>query len=680
MRPMKTTTLFLLTLAAYPWLASAQSYDPSGNSKLKGTYYFRQVIYVAQSSQAPEGTVGQAVNMQGIITFDGGGNYTFANASLLDSSVGTVSTGLSGSGTYAISAGGEGYITAVNPEVSTADQIVGLVSNGIFIGSSTENTEGYNDLFIAAPVGAPIQTNSTLNGTYQVAYMDPTVPEDAIFALNANGSGGVGTVNITGYIGTATGATGQTLNNVTYSFSNGAAQLAFGGTASNTTLITGTELLYTTPDGKFIFGGNYNGYDMFVGVLAATGTPANYNGLYYQAGIDMDESTIGNGYVLLDSYYGSIDLLSGGNIIGDQRLNLPLAGVPEDYTYFDNYTLGGNGSSSDSDYNQTYWSSADGSIRIGYGVPDPSIGFDMLGINVALQAPTLTGSGVFLNPNGMVNAASSAPFTTHLSPGEFLTLYGTGLAPSAASAPSLPLPTNLNGVQVSINDIPAPINYVSPTQISVVVPFLTTQAVAQIQVTNNGSPSNMVTQFVGSTSAGVFTYDPEGGIGFAAAEDTSAGYSVVSTTNPAQIGDTVAVYLAGLGLVTPTVGDGTAAPSSPLSTTTDVPLVYIDDTAGNQTQATVTYHGLAPGFAGLYQINLTVPSGVASGTASLEIVGTDSDTVESGFPVGTPSGDAVAAHSKSPGQQPRVHHHVIGRRAIIGLKPFHANQVSANQP
>ena len=78
----------------------------------------------------------------------------------------------------------------------------------------------------------------------------------------------------------------------------------------------------------------------------------------------------------------------------------------------------------------------------------------------------------------------------------------------------------------------APINFVSATQISVVVPFVITQSVAQIRVINNGVASNTVTQFVGASSAGVFTYDPSGGIGNADALDVTAGYSVVGPSNP----------------------------------------------------------------------------------------------------------------------------------------------------
>jgi uncharacterized protein (TIGR03437 family) len=213
--------------------------------------------------------------------------------------------------------------------------------------------------------------------------------------------------------------------------------------------------------------------------------------------------------------------------------------------------------------------------------------------------------------------------------------------------------------------VAAPLNYVSPTQISVVVPFVTTQAVAQIQVFNNGTPSNIVTQFVGSSSAGVFTYDPSGGIGNADALDITNSYSLVGPSNPAQISDTIAVYLAGLGAVTGSTQAGSAGPStSPYADAVNPPSVFIDDSAGNQTPASLYFSGLAPGYAGLYQVNFGVPTGVASGITALEIVagansngGPDSDTVESILQVGTASSDAMPAARAKSGQHAFQRHH-----------------------
>ena len=139
-----------------------------------------------------------------------------------------------------VSASGEGYISAVNPDFPS-DQIIGLVSHGVFIGSSTENGNGYNDMFIAAPIGS-VATNATLNGSYTVAYFDPTYPGDALFTMNANGAGNIGTVNVTGYTGTNSTAGTETLTGVTYSFANGGAQLNFGGSSSEPRLRNGSAL------------------------------------------------------------------------------------------------------------------------------------------------------------------------------------------------------------------------------------------------------------------------------------------------------------------------------------------------------------------------------------------------------------------------------------------------------
>jgi uncharacterized protein (TIGR03437 family) len=356
----------------------------------------------------------------------------------------------------------------------------------------------------------------------------------------------------------------------------------------------------------------------------------------------------------IDSYYGAANDLPQNNIIAHERVNPPGGGA-YDATYFDAYTLNGNGSSSDSSYN--YWSSADGTIRIGYGAGP------YLGINIGLQAPALTGSGVYLNPQGVVNAASSAPFTAQLSPGEFLTLYGTNLAPATTVA-SIPFPTKLGGVQVMINEIPAPIYFVSQGQIQVIVPYITMpNSVAQIQVINNGTNSNVVTQFTGATSVGVFGSNPANGqadsIGEAAALHPD--YTLVTDASPAQVGETVALYLAGMGAVSGNPVDGGAAPSSPLDNTSVTPQVYIYDTdgSGNSAQATVTFSGLAPGFAGLYQINFTIPSGLDGGDEALEIYsGSDSDTDEVLLPVvKTAAAARPADRAKAGIQRPLLRHH-----------------------
>jgi uncharacterized protein (TIGR03437 family) len=189
------------------------------------------------------------------------------------------------------------------------------------------------------------------------------------------------------------------------------------------------------------------------------------------------------------------------------------------------------------------------------------------------------------------------------------------MAAQTAIAGSPPFPPTLGGVTVTVNGVAAPLYYVSPTQISGVVPYSTPtdDSFLNVQVNNFGTLSNVVQVYSGYASPGIFTVPP-GGIGNGAI--LHADYSVVTSAKPAKVGDTVLIFVSGLGPVTPAVAAGAAAPTNPLS---QVPANYIAVNIDNQ-PALVPYAGLAPGLAGLYQLNVTIPSGVNTGNVDVEIL------------------------------------------------------------
>ena len=613
---MKLARVLLLISMAAGLGAQTSTWDTSGNGMLNGTYYFRHVTF--EISSAGTGSLYDAFAIYGTVNFSGTGTYAMSYTG----SEGR--TGQAGSstvnGTYSIAASGHGFLS--NPLFS-GDSIYGLVNaQGIFVGSSTENQNVNNDVFIAAPLASPLPGASIFKGSYSLAYIDlsngsPQYTVGGTLQMNPDGVGSVGTVAVSAYVG-QTGATkyAQSLPNVKFISSGGAVKVTFP--SSTTALFTGDYFLYFSPDGNFVFGGSpyyaANPYNLFVGVRTGTGTP-NLGGLYYEAGLDQNESALlTTGVASLDSFYGSLNA-NGGTIVGHQRLldffntstvfNTPTI----DYTYSDTYSVAANGTYSSSTMNYVV---ANG-IRIGSGIGP------YLGLSVALQAPAMNSSlsttGVFLNPQGVLNAGSSAPFTAGLAPGELLTLYGANLASGIQVASAAPFPTTLGNVQVTVNGVPAPIYYVTPTQLSAIVPYGVIGSIAKVQVFNNNVASNAVTEWISNTAPGVLTQSQNGlGYGDVLHQD---GVTLVTVGNPAQIGETVSVYLTGLGAVSPTIADGAAGPIDPLAETpVGAITAYIDGV-----RVIPAYSGLAPQLAGLYQINLTIPTGVTAG--NLTIAGPD---------------------------------------------------------
>jgi uncharacterized protein (TIGR03437 family) len=73
-------------------------------------------------------------------------------------------------------------------------------------------------------------------------------------------------------------------------------------------------------------------------------------------------------------------------------------------------------------------------------------------------------------------------------------------------------------------------------------------------------------------------------------------------------GDSLVIYLTGLGAVNPPVPDGSPAGASPLSSTVVTPTVQIGGS-----DAPVLFSGLVPGYVGLYVLNISVPSSTPQG-------------------------------------------------------------------
>ncbi len=234
-----------------------------------------------------------------------------------------------------------------------------------------------------------------------------------------------------------------------------------------------------------------------------------------------------------------------------------------------------------------------------------------------LRGYTLTFTGIPLvtKPTTSADAVfNAAGFQSAVvSPGEMVNIEGLNLGPSpAVVAPAGNLPMTLGGVQVTFDGAPAALSYVSPAILTAQVPFSVTPGnKTAMVITYQSNSSDTVNLDVLGVVPGVYTQSGSGR-GPVTAIHNSDG-SVNSLTNPAAKNTYVTVYAAGLGTVKPPLATGQAPPAS-LSPTTAPVSAYID---GYPT--TVSYAGAAPGFPGLYQINLQIPLLSGAGARSLTI-------------------------------------------------------------
>ena len=223
-----------------------------------------------------------------------------------------------------------------------------------------------------------------------------------------------------------------------------------------------------------------------------------------------------------------------------------------------------------------------------------------------------------ISTNGLANGASFSKDAT-FAVGAIVTIFGQNLATATVSAQSLPLPTALGSAQVLVNESPAPLFYVSPTQINFQMP-VTTSGSAQVVVVTSQLRGNVVTVTLVNGTPGIFTSDSSGsGQGAVLNQDASLN----TAQNPAAAGTVISIYATGLGPTDPPIIAGQAPAAQ--SPTLIKPVVLIGGVA-----ADVLFSGLAPGFVGLYQINARISTGTQPGSAvplSLSIGGAVSNTV-----------------------------------------------------
>ncbi|MBI3469819.1 MAG: hypothetical protein HY013_00505 [Candidatus Solibacter usitatus] len=475
------------------------------------------------------------------------------------------------------------------------------------IGSTTETNENVFDLLVAVPSPTTTQTVASLAGSYWAAGLEITgasasQQRSSHFLLRANGAGALLDLSLDGHAANQRGAApfAETVTGGSYSINgDGTGTIAF----PNSTLLAGNKVLYVSRDGATALGGSTSAgaHDILFAVKTIPGALSNlsWKDKFWGAGLRIEGRTLSN-------FAGSVNADGGGKLVWSQRVR-QVANLAIDFTGVAPYTVssgnsvtpGGTGRSLAS------WTAigAAGDAFVGTTVaPEAVSTYELF---LGSRMPALSGPGAFLNPQGVFNAASYAGGS--IAPGQFVSLFGSGLASQSAQASTAIYPSSLGGVQVLINDLAAPVYSVSPGLIAALVPFAVTGAKATLVVNNNGTRSNPVEMPLAKTAPGIFTLS-QTGTGLGAVLHTD--YSIVDYAKPAKRNETLLVFLTGLGAVSPAVADGAPPPAGTLANTLQTPTVRI----GGKT-AQVSFSGLAPCCAGLYQMNITIPANAPFGGA-----------------------------------------------------------------
>jgi uncharacterized protein (TIGR03437 family) len=248
---------------------------------------------------------------------------------------------------------------------------------------------------------------------------------------------------------------------------------------------------------------------------------------------------------------------------------------------------------------------------------------DLLNYRVRKVTPLTT---PYFPDSRLVNAASYRGGS--VAPGSIVSIFGVNLAADVQSSDSAQLPTQLLDTTLTINNTPAPLFYVSPTQINAQVPFETPSGTVPVEVirTQTGKARGALAVAEASPGISIIGRLNQGAIltptgELAAPEGSLQGIA----TRPARHGEFVSIFLTGLGNVNNPPPTGAPAPGQPplsesvLNTTVTIGGIAVKP----------SFSGLAPLLVGVYQVNVQVPDTVPSGMpqVTVSVGGAVSNTV-----------------------------------------------------
>jgi uncharacterized protein (TIGR03118 family) len=234
------------------------------------------------------------------------------------------------------------------------------------------------------------------------------------------------------------------------------------------------------------------------------------------------------------------------------------------------------------------------------------------------QQHGLLGS-ISANPN-VASAVNAAQVGGAIAGNTFVSIYGTDLAATKRGwgtkdfgTNGTTLPTSLDGVHVTINGEPAYICYISPIQINLLTPAdLTTGGAVALQVSSGTLTSSTMNVTVQAAAPSFFLFDAAGHVAATHANNTPIGTATSTPAGtPAAPGELIILYGNGFGPTIPPTANGQLQTTAALLT--QYPVIQV----GGATAA-IAWGGLSA--TGLYQFNVTLPTSLPNGDASVTAV------------------------------------------------------------
>jgi uncharacterized protein (TIGR03437 family) len=195
-------------------------------------------------------------------------------------------------------------------------------------------------------------------------------------------------------------------------------------------------------------------------------------------------------------------------------------------------------------------------------------------------------------------------------------LFGEQLSYQPAAAGStIPLGSDLGGVQVLVNDRPAPLFFTSYNQVNFQIPYETPAGEAIIRVVRDGVQGNPLAVQIAPSAPRIIRL---GDNGVVVNSDGSLSWSGGRASRP---GEVITIYMVGLGSTGPAVATGSPAPAEPLARINPAPKVVLGNAFSGVQVLDPLFVGLTPSLVGLFQINVQLPADVRTGDVPMAIEG-----------------------------------------------------------